>query len=44
MNLFGDYLVVFKIGIDKAVEDIFPEKLSYNLRKSNHFYKIIRKG
>ena len=43
MTLFDDYLVVFKIGIAKAVEDIFSEKVSYDLRKSNHFYKIFKK-
>ena len=31
MTLFENYLVVFKIGISKAVEDIFPEKLSCDL-------------
>ena len=43
MTIFEDYLVVFKIGIAKVVGYIFPKKLSYDLRKSNHFYKIFKK-
>ena len=36
----GNYNLFSKIGNGQVVENIFPEKISYDLKNFNHFQKI----
>ena len=40
MTIFEDFLLTFEIGNSRDVENNFPEQISHDLSKSNHFKKI----
>ena len=39
MTLFEDYLLISEIRKSRVKENTFPEKISHDLRKFNHFLK-----
>ena len=34
---------IFKIGNSRIIENILAEKISYDLRKFNHFKKLVKR-
>ena len=40
--IFEVYLLIFKIGNNRFVDNIFLEKISHHSQKSNLFRKLVR--
>ena len=41
ITILKAFLIIFKIGKSRVVENIFPEKISHDLWKSNNSEKLV---